>query len=151
MPGQPSRRLLRVRRPQQGWIANGVVLTGAWGRPGDDTIQKLKAWNTGVNRIRCRIENIFGTWKRSYGLRRMRWKGLAKATLQVRLTATAYNLKRAMTIRSATAWTPSRGAKSIRNHEKHPATKPFSRPAEINSVSDDFTEVGLDSRAQVSL
>lgn len=81
-----------------------VVLTGAWGRPGDDTIQKLKAWNTGVNRIRCRIEKIFGTWKRSYGLRRMRWKGLAKATLQVRLTATAYNLKRAMTIkRSAVA------------------------------------------------
>ena len=81
-----------------------VVLTGAWGRPGDDTLRKLRAWNHSVNRIRCRIEKIFGTWKRSYGLRRMRWRGLAKAALQVRLTATAYNLKRAIKIlRPATA------------------------------------------------
>ena len=35
-----------------------------------------------------------GTCKRSYGLRRMRWLGLAKAGLQVRLTAMAYNLRR---------------------------------------------------------
>lgn len=81
-----------------------VVLTGVWGRPGDDTIRQLKAWNSSIQRVRCRIEKIFGTWKRSYGLRRMRWKGLANAALQVRLTATAYNLKRVMTIkRAATA------------------------------------------------
>nr|WP_277751812.1 hypothetical protein [Dankookia rubra] len=30
---------------------------------------------------------MFGTWKRSYGLRRMRWFGLTKAGLQVRLAA----------------------------------------------------------------
>ncbi len=41
---------------------------------------------------------IFGTWKRSYGLRRMRWRGLAKAAVQVHLTAIAYNLKRSLTI-----------------------------------------------------
>lgn len=75
-----------------------VVLTGMWGRPGDDTLRKLRSWNYDIQRIRCRIEKIFGTWKRSYGLRRMRWKGLAKATLQVRLTAIAYNLKRTATI-----------------------------------------------------
>jgi IS5 family transposase len=75
-----------------------VVQTGAWGRPGDDTLAQLRAWNWSVNRVRCRIEKIFGTWKRSYGLRRMRWRGLAKAALQVRLTATAYNLKRGMAI-----------------------------------------------------
>ena len=75
-----------------------VVQTGAWGRPGDDTLRALRSWNYSVQRVRCRIEKIFGTWKRSYGLRRMRWKGLAKATLQVRLTALAYNLKRTMTI-----------------------------------------------------
>jgi transposase, IS5 family len=81
-----------------------VVQTSAWGRPGDDTLRRLKAWNWSVNRVRCRIEKIFGTWKRSYGLRRMRWRGITKGTLQVRLTATAYNLKRTMTIlRSATA------------------------------------------------
>ena len=37
---------------------------------------------------------MFGTAKRSYGLRRMRWVGLAKAGLQVRLVAIAYNLRR---------------------------------------------------------
>ena len=37
---------------------------------------------------------MFGTWKRCYGLRRMRWRGLAKAGLQVRLGAMAYNLRR---------------------------------------------------------
>jgi transposase, IS5 family len=75
-----------------------VVQIGVWGRAGDDALQKLKSWNYSVQRIRCRIEKIFGTWKRSYGLRRMRWRGLAKATLQVHLTAIAYNLKRTATI-----------------------------------------------------
>ena len=56
-----------------------------------------------MGRIRRRIEKIFGTWKRSYGLRRMRWRGLAKAALQVRLTAMAYNLRRAMGILRAAA------------------------------------------------
>ncbi len=69
-----------------------VVQTSTWGGPG--ALAQLEAWNTGIQRIRCRIEKIFGTCKRSYGLRRMRWRGLAKAALQVRLTAIAYNLKR---------------------------------------------------------
>ena len=34
----------------------------------------------------------------AYGLRRMRWIGLAKAGLQVRLTAMAYNLRRSATL-----------------------------------------------------
>ena len=58
----------------------------------------LQAWNAEVRRVRCRIEKVFGTWKRSYGLRRMRWLGLTKAGLQVRLTAMAYNLRRSVTI-----------------------------------------------------
>jgi IS5 family transposase len=65
-----------------------------WGRPGDDTLRKLRRWNYAIQRVRCRIEKIFGTWKRSYGLRRMRWRALAKPRLQVCLTAIAYNLKR---------------------------------------------------------
>jgi transposase, IS5 family len=44
---------------------------------------------------------IFGTWKRSYGLRRMRWRGLAKAGLQIRFTAVAYNIKRCSRILAA--------------------------------------------------
>ncbi|SDE23822.1 IS5 family transposase [Belnapia rosea] len=75
-----------------------IVQTGMWGRPGDDTLRKLRRWNYDIHRVRCRIEKIFGTWKRSYGLRRMRWRGLAKATLQVHLTAIAYNLRRSLTL-----------------------------------------------------
>ena len=66
-----------------------IALTAMWGRPGDDTLTKLRRWNRGVQRVRCRIEKVFGVCKRSYGLHRMRWRGLAKATLQVRLTAIA--------------------------------------------------------------
>jgi IS5 family transposase len=50
------------------------------------------------HRVRGRIEKIFGTWKRSYGLRRMRWRGLAKATVQVHVTEIAYNLERTLSI-----------------------------------------------------
>ncbi|MCB4825572.1 transposase [Roseicella aerolata] len=57
----------------------------------------------GAVQIRCRIEKVFGTWKRSYGLRRMRWLGLAKAGLQVRLAAMAYNLRRTLTLLSGAA------------------------------------------------
>ena len=56
-----------------------------------------------VRRVRCRTEKVFGTCKRSYGLRRMRWLGLAKAGLQVRLAAMAYNLRRAITLLNSAA------------------------------------------------
>jgi len=78
-----------------------VVLTAMWGRDEQQTLARLDAWNKPIHRIRGRIEKIFGTWKRSYGLRRMRWRGLAKATAQVHLTAIAYNLKRSLTILAA--------------------------------------------------
>ena len=62
------------------------------------TLRKLKEWNQPIHRVRGRIEKIFGTWKRSYGLRRMRWRGIAKAAVQIHLTAIAYNLKRTLSI-----------------------------------------------------
>lgn len=75
-----------------------IAITHVWARSQDEADQKLAAWNGPIHRIRCRIEKIFGTWKRSYGFRRMRWRGLAKAHLQARLTAIAYNLKRTQNI-----------------------------------------------------
>ena len=69
-----------------------MVYRGAWG--GHEALERLKAHNAEVRRIRARIEKVFGTAKRCYGLRRMRWVGLANAGLQVRLTAIAYNLRR---------------------------------------------------------
>ena len=66
--------------------------TGTWGGP--EALARLEAHNAAVHTVRGRIEKIFGTCKRSYGLGQMRWLGLAKAGLQVRLTAIAFNLRR---------------------------------------------------------
>lgn len=83
-------------RPEAAIRARGgtpkVVHTGTWGGP--EALARLEAHNAAVSRVRCRIEKVFGTCKRSYGMRRMRWFGLAKAGLQVRLAAMAYNLRR---------------------------------------------------------
>jgi IS5 family transposase len=78
-----------------------VVASGTWGGP--EALARLEAHNARVQRVRCRIEKVFGTCKRSYGLRRMRWLGLAKAGLQVRLAAIAYNLRRTVTLLGAPA------------------------------------------------
>ena len=80
-----------------------IVATGMWGSDEAVTLRKLHEWNQPIHRVRGRIEKIFGTWKRCYGLRRMRWRGLAKAAVQVHLTAIAYNLKRTMNILAAAA------------------------------------------------
>jgi transposase, IS5 family len=75
-----------------------IVATGMWGRDEEETLRKLHEWNQPIHRVRGRIEKIFGTWKRSYGLSRMRWRGIAKAACQIHLTAIAYNLKRTFNI-----------------------------------------------------
>lgn len=79
-----------------------VAATHYWGREDDAAAAAaFLARNGAIHRIRARIEKIFGTWKRSYGLRRMRWRGLAKAALQVHLTAIAYNLRRGISLLQA--------------------------------------------------
>jgi len=74
-----------------------------WGQDTRKALARLASYNRPIHRVRGRIEKIFGTWKRSYGLRRMRWCGLAKAAVQVRLTAIAYNLKRTLNVLSQSA------------------------------------------------
>jgi IS5 family transposase len=63
--------------------------------------ERLEAHNRPLRAIRCRIEKIFGTWKRTYRFRRMRWLGLAKAKLQVHLAVIAYNIKRYWRLQTA--------------------------------------------------
>ncbi len=91
--GGPAERVIigRGGRPRAVWTG------GTWGRR-PEALARLEAHNAAVRRVRCRIEKVFGTWKRSYGLRRMRWLGLAKAGLQVRLAAIAYNPRRTLTL-----------------------------------------------------
>ena len=64
-----------------------LAVTAMWGRDEAETLARLNARNEPLHRICGRIEKIFGTRKRSYGLRRMRWRALAQAGLQVRITA----------------------------------------------------------------
>lgn len=45
-----------------------------------------RAWNAAIGRVRGRIEKIFGTAKRSYGLARARYLGRRRVSLQVHLT-----------------------------------------------------------------
>jgi IS5 family transposase len=78
-----------------------IAATSIWGRDEAETLARLAAYNAPIQRVRARIEKIFGTWKRCYGLRRMRWRGLARATAQVHFTATAYNLKRSLNLQPA--------------------------------------------------
>lgn len=42
-----------------------------WGDGEQETLTRLQAWNQPIHRVRGRIEKIFGTWTRSYGLRCM--------------------------------------------------------------------------------
>lgn len=75
-----------------------VVQLGVWARDEAAAKQRLRDINRPIQRVRGRIEKIFGTWKRSYGMRAMAHRGLAKATLQVQLCAIAYNLKRSLNL-----------------------------------------------------
>jgi IS5 family transposase len=78
-----------------------VVATHVWAREEDDAAAKLRAINGPIHKVRGRIEKIFGTCKQHYGLRRIIYRGIAKATLQVMLTAIAYNLKRGLNLQRA--------------------------------------------------
>lgn len=51
--------------------------------------------NVLIGRIRGRIEGVFGALKRSYGLARMRYMGLARNTTGTLITLVAWNLARA--------------------------------------------------------
>jgi IS5 family transposase len=79
-----------------------VVVNSIWAKSDPASQAEAERWladrNGAIHRVRGRIEKIFGTWKRSYGFRRMRWRGLARARLQTHLTAIGYNLKRTLNI-----------------------------------------------------
>ena len=62
----------------------------------------LPHWQAVRNRlispIRSAIERIFGTFKRGYGYRRVRYRGLRANLLQLRFLCIAFNLRRANTL-----------------------------------------------------
>jgi len=80
-------------RLRQGAIKDRVQQRAHWRRP---PLRRLEVKrNILIGRIRGRIEGVFGTLKRSYGLDRMRFMGLARNTAATLLTLPAWNLARA--------------------------------------------------------
>lgn len=65
--GCPAERLILGRGGRR-----CTAWTGIWARA-PEALTRLEAHNAAVRRVRYRIEKVFGTCKRSYGPRRMRW------------------------------------------------------------------------------
>lgn len=55
--------------------------------------QKLR--NRLIRPLRAPVENVFGSWKRVYGYRRVRYRGLTANALHLDLLCIAFNLRRA--------------------------------------------------------
>lgn len=54
--------------------------------------------NTLISPIRSAVERVFGTFKRSYGYRRVRYRGLAANQLELRMLCIAFNMRKAAAI-----------------------------------------------------
>jgi IS5 family transposase len=62
----------------------------------------LKAWQVWFNKamapVRAGVERVFGTMKRVYGYRRVRYRGLARNNVQLQFLGTALNLRRGLAL-----------------------------------------------------
>lgn len=72
-------------------IENGILMKGT-------CVRKLngveKMCNRVLGKLRCPVEKVFGTLKRSYRYSRARYLGLKKNSLQLTMMSMAYNLRR---------------------------------------------------------
>lgn len=79
-------------------VANGILRKAVRG-------EKLKDADVRLNRlfslIRCKIEKVFGWWKRSAGYRRVRYLGLERNRLELEFKCVCWNLKRLVTLSAA--------------------------------------------------
>jgi IS5 family transposase len=78
-------------------IADGIMASSYWRRPLD---AKGRARNRTLAPLRAPIERSFAILKRWYGYRRVRYRSLARNTLQLQLLALALNLRRALALRA---------------------------------------------------
>jgi IS5 family transposase len=79
-------------------VANGILRKAVRG-------EKLRASAVRANRlfssIRCKIEKVFGWWKRSAGYRRVRYVGRERNRLELEFKCVCWNLKRLATLSAA--------------------------------------------------
>lgn len=98
-----GRRFATVVRARGG--TPRIAAVGIWARSDPASQREAERWlaerNRAIHRVRAWVEKIFGTWKRSYGFRRLRWPSLANAHLQARLSATTYNQTRTANLLTA--------------------------------------------------
>lgn len=72
-------------------VENGILMKGTRKRK----LSKVeKMCNRILSKLRCPVERVFGTLKRSYRYNRARYLGLRKNSLQLTIMSMAYNLRR---------------------------------------------------------
>jgi len=90
-------------RERSEWCGRKGIANGILEKPGRG--QKLRPAAVRMNRlfssIRCKIEKVFGWWKRSAGYRRVRYLGLARNRLELEFKSVCWNLKRLATLSAA--------------------------------------------------
>jgi IS5 family transposase len=72
-------------------IKNGILMKGTRARK-LSAVEKM--CNRVLSKLRCPVERVFGTMKRTYRYNRARYLGLKKNGLQLAMTSMAYNLRR---------------------------------------------------------
>jgi IS5 family transposase len=102
---QGDERAVYADRGYDGWwyraelarrgIGDGIMAASYRQRPLDAAGH---ARNRAIGRVRAPVERIFATMKRWYGYGRVRYRSLARNTLQLQLLAMAMNLRRAVAL-----------------------------------------------------
>ena len=78
-------------------IGDGIMRRARWGTARHPDPQ-LVARNASLSPIRSAVERSFAAMKQWYGYRRVRYRGLARNTLQLHLMCIAINLRRALVL-----------------------------------------------------
>ena len=73
-------------------IADGIMHRSHKNQRGLPEWQRER--NAAIKPIRAAVERVFGTLKRSYGYRRVRYRGLGRNTVEMWLKLLAYNLRK---------------------------------------------------------
>jgi IS5 family transposase len=76
-------------------VANGILQKPSRGQP---LTERESHWNRIFSVVRCKIEKVYGWWKRSAGYRRVRYVGLARNRLELEFKSICWNLKRLVTL-----------------------------------------------------
>jgi IS5 family transposase len=79
-------------------VGNGIIRKARRGEKLKDAAVRL---NRLFSSIRCKIETVFGWWKRSAGYRRVRYVGWEANRLELEFKSMCWNLKRLVALSAA--------------------------------------------------